>query len=89
MTGAPGAPGAARLTLLTRADCHLCDEMLAALSRLSLELPLPALAIQDVDDDALLASRHRLDIPVLLLDGVIVCKHHLDDAELRRLLRPR
>ena len=29
------------------------------------------------------------DIPVLLLDGVKVCQHHLDADELRRLLRPR
>jgi len=36
-----------------------------------------------------LARRYALDLPVLLLDGVVVCKHHLDESELRRLLRPR
>ncbi len=33
--------------------------------------------------------RHGLDVPVLLLDGTVVCRHRLDAAELMRLLRAR
>jgi hypothetical protein len=43
----------------------------------------------DVDGDPALARRHGLDIPVLLLDGAVVCRHRLDRGELLRLLRPR
>jgi len=32
--------------------------------------------------------RHGLDVPVLLLDGTVVCRHRLDRHELARLLRP-
>jgi hypothetical protein len=53
------------------------------------ELPLPEVRWLDVDSDPVLARRYGLDIPVLLLDGVKVCQHHLDREELRRLLRQR
>jgi hypothetical protein len=77
------------LTLLSREGCGLCDEFLQALQALGASVSLPPLEVRDVDSDPLLARRHGLDIPVLLLDGVKVCQHHLDAAELLRLLRPR
>jgi len=42
----------------------------------------------DVDSDPELARRHGLHIPVLLLDGTVVCRTRLDADELTRLLRP-
>jgi len=77
------------LTLLTRPDCGLCEEFLVELRALGEQLPLPAITLLDVDSDPQLARRYGLDIPVLLLDGVSVCRHRLDGAELIRLLRPR
>jgi hypothetical protein len=77
------------LTLLSRPDCPLCEEFAAQLVEFGRELPLPELRWLDVDSDPLLARRHGLDIPVLLLDGIKVCQHHLDRDELRRLLRQR
>lgn len=77
------------LTLLGRPGCGLCEEFLEELQRLSATQPLPPLAVLDVDDDPVLARRHGLHIPVLLLDGVVVCRHRLDREELVRLLRPR
>jgi hypothetical protein len=79
----------ARLTLLTRPGCGLCEDFLDDLQRLGAEASLPPLDILDVDDDPLLARRHGLDVPVLLLDGAVVCRHRLDRGELLRLLRPR
>ncbi|MBV8783708.1 MAG: glutaredoxin family protein [Gammaproteobacteria bacterium] len=61
--------------------------MQRALERLGRELPLPPLELVDVDSDPLLRRRHGLDIPVLLLDESVVCRHRLDAAELARLLR--
>ncbi len=75
--------------LLTRPECGLCEQFTAELALLARELPLPPCDQLDVDSDPELARRYGLDIPVLLLDGVKVCEHRLDGAELRRLLRPR
>jgi len=81
---------AARLTVLGRSECGLCEEMQQALVQLAAQYPgFPAWSVQDVDDDPVLVRRHGLDVPVLLLDGVKVCQHHLDGAALLRLLRPR
>jgi predicted thioredoxin/glutaredoxin len=70
-----------------RRDCQLCEEMLAQLRALGSTLTLPPIEIVDVDADPVLKRRHGLDVPVLLLDGTVVCRHRLDLEELRRLLR--
>jgi hypothetical protein len=70
-----------------RRDCELCDEMLAALRALGTRVPLPPIEVVDVDADPLLQRRHGFDVPVLLLEGAVVCRHRLDGAELVRLLR--
>ena len=77
-----------RLTLVQRRDCALCDEMLAQLEALGRTVALPPIDLLDVDSDPLLRRRHGLDVPVLLLDGAVVCRHRLDRGELARLLRP-
>jgi predicted thioredoxin/glutaredoxin len=78
---------APQLTVVHRRDCPLCEEMLAELAALGRLMPLPPIEIVDVDADPLLARRHGLDVPVLLLDGTLVCRHRLDRRELERLLR--
>lgn len=77
----------ARLTVVRRQDCGLCEEMLAELAALGRRRPLPPIDVVDVDADALLRRRHGADVPVLLLDGAVVCRHRLDRSELERLLR--
>jgi predicted thioredoxin/glutaredoxin len=74
--------------LVQRHDCGLCEEMLAELNRLGRTRALPPIDVIDVDADPLLKRRHGLDVPVLLLDGSVVCRHRLDRAELERLLGP-
>ena len=59
------------------------------LQALARRLPLPPLDLVDVDADPQLLRRHGLDVPVLLLDGLVVCRHRLDTDELRRLLTAR
>jgi predicted thioredoxin/glutaredoxin len=75
------------LTVIHRQDCDLCDEMVSELESLGRKMTLPPVRIVDVDGDPELVRRYGLNVPVLLLDGTVVCKHRLDVDELRRLLR--
>ncbi len=75
-----------RLTVVHRHGCELCDEMLAELQTLAATRSLPPIEVVDVDSDPELARRHGLNVPVLLLDGTVVCRHRLDRTELLRLL---
>lgn len=76
-----------RLTVVHRQECDLCDEMLSELNALGRTMALPPIEVVDVDSDPTLQRRHGLDVPVLLLDGTVVCRHRLDVPELKRLLR--
>jgi len=62
--------------------------MVAELHALGRHLQLPPIDVVDVDADAQLLRRHGADVPVLLLDGTVVCRYRLDSEELQRLLRP-
>lgn len=78
-----------RLIVVHRNGCELCDEMLRDLGELRSRAPLPPIDVVDVDSDTHLARRYGLNVPVLLLDDAVVCRHRLDVEELLRLLRRR
>ena len=63
--------------------------MLEELAALGARVPLPPVEVRDVDEDPQLERRFGRDVPVLLLDGTVVCRHRLDESELRRLLRQK
>jgi hypothetical protein len=86
MAPQPALP--ARLTVVQRHDCELCEALLQDLAALARTLTLPPIELVDVDSDPQLLRRHGPEVPVLLLDGTVVCRHRLDAAELARLLRP-
>lgn len=73
--------------MVHRQGCDLCDEMVAELENLGRRVRLPPITIVDVDSDPELLRRYGLNVPVLLLDGTVVCRHRLDSDELLRLLR--
>ena len=81
------SPPTQRLILVTRADCELCERLRDELAVLRERFPIPAVDLVDVDADPLLARRWGLKVPVLLLDGALVCGPRLDAPELLRLLR--
>jgi hypothetical protein len=85
----PDRASAHTLTLLTRAECGLCEDMLNELQALRARHELPPIRLLDVDSDPQLQRRYGLKIPVLLLDQVPVCSARLDQAELLRALRDR
>jgi hypothetical protein len=86
VTPAPAA--AARLALLMRRDCELCEQLQRELTVLARTVSLPPLELIDVDSDPQLRRRYGLDVPVLLLDGALVCRHRLEPFELLRRLHP-
>ena len=57
-----------RLTLLTRRNCHLCEEAREALKRVC-AATASAWRELDVDDDDELAYEYGDRVPVVLLDG--------------------
>lgn len=79
----------ARLVVMHRHECELCDDMLEDLERLRATVDLPPVEVVDVDSDSELHRKYGLSVPVLLLDGTVVCRHRLDAAELVRLLGQR
>lgn len=73
------------LTLYGRPECHLCDEMLAALQpllagRVSVELV-------DISDDDELEALYGLRIPVLCAGETELCCYMLDTERVAAWLR--
>ncbi|AIO32251.1 glutaredoxin family protein [Burkholderia pseudomultivorans] len=75
-------------TLYGRGWCHLCDDMRDALAPLAAEFGV-AVDHVDIDADPALVARYDEDVPVLLLDGVEVCRHRFDGAKVRAALALR
>ena len=78
-----------RLVVMHRRECELCEDMLLDLDQLRAKVDLPPVEVVDVDSDSELNRKYGLSVPVLLLDGTVVCRHRLDAAELVRLLGQR
>ena len=70
-----------QLTLLTRAYCHLCDDMRAALAPIAQRANVRVVEL-DVDADPALEATYGELVPVLLLgsvaDGRELCHYRLD-----------
>lgn len=77
-----------RLTLYTRADCPLCDEMKAELARVR-GGPAFELEVLDIGGDPALEARHGLSIPVLAIEGRPAFKGRLTAGDLRAKLARR
>ncbi len=82
MTSAP------LFTLLSREGCDLCEEMLAELQTFCASSS-GEIEVVDVDAEAQLCTRFGHKVPVLLVDGALVCHGRFDADEVRRLLRDR
>jgi glutaredoxin len=72
-----------RVTLVTRAGCHLCEAAEEALDRVTAATGEPWTAV-DVDGDAELQRDYGDRVPVVLLDGA---EHGYWRVEEDRLLR--
>ena len=74
-----------RLVLYTRAQCHLCTDMLAAAQPIAAAHGVEIEPV-DIDRDPDLRQRYHVRIPVLELDGREVARYHLDPHALERAL---
>ncbi len=61
--------------------------MLHDLAELGRSNTLPPVRIVDVDGDEGLVRRYGLKVPVLLLDGSVICHYTLNSNELLRVLK--
>lgn len=76
----------ARLTLVTRVNCHLCDVAKQALARVA-EASGEGWHELDVDADPVLFAEYSERVPVVLLDGREHSQFRVDEARLLRDLR--
>lgn len=73
------------LTLYSRPECHLCEEMKAIVGPVARELGC-VLQEVDISGDPDLRARYATDIPVLLVNGRKAFKYRLSERELRKRL---
>lgn len=73
-----------RLTIYSREQCGLCDDMIAGVREML--GPEPAFEVIDIDRDESLRARFGTRIPVLVADDEVLCYGHLDRARLRNWL---
>jgi glutaredoxin len=74
-----------KLTLYSRQDCCLCDEMKAIIREVSLTIPLE-LEVVDVDGSAALREKFGAEVPVLFVDDRRAFKYRVTKNELERQL---
>jgi glutaredoxin len=73
------------VTLISRRNCHLCDEAAASLRALSTELSYELHEI-DVDSDHTLQDEYSDRVPVILIDGREHGYWRLEEARFRRAM---
>jgi hypothetical protein len=77
-----------RWTVYGRAECGLCEEMLADLLRVLGPQAASEVALLDVDADPDVRRKYGQRVPVLLADGEFVCAYRLDEDRIRPYLTP-
>jgi len=73
------------LWVLSRPGCHLCDEMVKDLAPIAQRHGFSVVK-RDVDADLAWRERYGRAIPVVLHDGVEVCRHRCDAAKVHAYL---
>jgi len=73
------------IELMTRSQCCLCDDAKAVLEAAAAE-GLCSWQAVDVDRDKSLLVRFGMDVPVLMLDGAVLCKHRVTAEQLQASL---
>ncbi len=74
-----------RFLLYSRPGCGLCEELLSELAALPSAAEIPV-EVLDVDREPAARERYGHKIPVLFLDGELVCHGRLDPEEVLKAL---
>ena len=74
-----------QLTLYSRPDCHLCDDMETTIKNFSKKNSVN-LKIVDISNNATLETQYGQEIPVLFIDGRKVAKYRVSEQELQKAL---
>ncbi len=75
-----------KLTLYSRKDCCLCEEMKQVIRQAAEDFPLEIVEI-DVDSAADLREKYGEEVPVLFINGRKAFKYRVEIRELRARLR--
>jgi hypothetical protein len=75
----------ARVTVVSRVDCHLCDVAKSEVARVTAELGVDWVEV-DVDADPALLEEYSDLVPVILVDGRVHDYWRVDGARLRQAL---
>ncbi len=78
----------ARITLIGKPGCHLCDDARVVVSRVATDLDVGWEELSVLDDPEL-ADRYAEQIPVVLVDGDQHDFFRVDEARLREALAGR
>ena len=76
----------AKLTLYSRKDCCLCDEMKKIIGEVGRKMPLE-LEVIDVDGSPELSEAYGDEVPLLFIDGRKAFKFRLAAKELEKKLK--
>ncbi len=77
------------LVVISREGCGLCEDMLLELAQLERAQSIPPVTVIDVDTDPELVRRFGIKVPVLMLDGSVICHYTLNSNELLRFVGQR
>lgn len=83
---APSPTNLPEVTLLTRRDCHLCEDARAVVATVTGDLGLPWQEVS-IDSDPVLRDRYAEEIPVVLVDGRQRDFWQIDPVRLAKVLR--
>jgi hypothetical protein len=77
--------GSARITLIAKPGCHLCDDARLVIERVAADLGV-GWEERSIADDAALAEQYWEQIPVTLVDGRQHDYWRVDESRLRAAL---
>ena len=72
--------------IYSKPDCHLCDDAKAALVKMQRRFGFQLREVNIAADPALLAE-YGTRIPLVWVDGHLVCKYYVDEAAVVKRLR--
>lgn len=81
-----GGDDGARVTLVGRVGCHLCDDARGVLERLATQEGVRWEEI-DLDEHPEMPARFSELVPVVLVDGRQVCFWRIDETKVRAAIR--